>query len=216
MSVNGSSATGHCSDVATSSFRGVGPFLRCNTPNSSVLFDGNIPTLTGLDGDMWASQLLTLQTTNPANRDIPSDFTGTSNYTGVKRVELVMLNCPEWEISVESIGLLTASSISGARTWIGSVSPNITSCNSLVRVCISQTIPEPVILLRFFPSPGSNSTYIAEVEFYSRNSTCPPDTIISMPSSTDTTTEDFAITSTSPSLGMYVANVLHGHLKNCN
>ena len=84
--------------AATGSFHGVGPFIRCDTPTSSVLFDGNIPTLTGLDGDMWASQLLTLQTTNPANRDIPSDFTGTSNYTGLKRIELVMLNCLEWGI----------------------------------------------------------------------------------------------------------------------
>ena len=29
----------------------------CNAPRSSVLFDG-IPTLTGLEGDTWASQTL--------------------------------------------------------------------------------------------------------------------------------------------------------------
>ena len=50
--MNGSSATGHCSNYAN----GV-----CNDPASSVLFDGHIPTLTGLDGDTWASQLLTIQ-----------------------------------------------------------------------------------------------------------------------------------------------------------
>ena len=51
-SVNGSSATGNCSNYASGA---------CNDPASSVLFDGHIPTLTGLDGDMWASQLLTTQ-----------------------------------------------------------------------------------------------------------------------------------------------------------
>ena len=40
--VNGSSATGHCSNYANGA---------CNDPASSVLFDGHIPTLTGLDGD---------------------------------------------------------------------------------------------------------------------------------------------------------------------
>ena len=39
-------------------------YSKCEASTSSVLFDGNIPTLTGLDGDMWASQLLTLQIRN--------------------------------------------------------------------------------------------------------------------------------------------------------
>ena len=47
--MNGSSATGNCSNYANGA---------CNDP---VLFDGHIPTLTGLDGDTWASQLLTIQ-----------------------------------------------------------------------------------------------------------------------------------------------------------
>ena len=57
MSVNGSSAAGNCSSDT------VGFLSRCDAPTSSVLFYGNIPALTGLDDDMWASQLLTLQTT---------------------------------------------------------------------------------------------------------------------------------------------------------
>ena len=57
MSVNGSSENGNCS--LTSS---VCP--RCREPTTSVLQDGIIPTLTGLDGDMWASQLLTINTAN--------------------------------------------------------------------------------------------------------------------------------------------------------
>ena len=150
---------------------------RCTTPTSSVLFDGNIPTLTGLDGDMWASQLLTLQLRNASRRDIISDFTGTSNYTGVDRVELVMFNCPEWGVSVRDIQLLVALTLAASLSLKMTISPNITSCDSLVRVCISHAITEPVIALRFIPAPGSNRTYLAEMGFYGDSSACPPDTI---------------------------------------
>ncbi len=37
------------------------------TPRSSVLFDDVTPTLTGLDGDMWATQLLTLNTSTSSS-----------------------------------------------------------------------------------------------------------------------------------------------------
>ena len=91
VAVNGSSSTGRCSNFIRSNTR-----KNVMTPTSSVLFDGNVPTLTGLDGDMWASQLLTINTTaNTA--EITFDFTDTPDYTGVGRVEVVMFNCPEWE-----------------------------------------------------------------------------------------------------------------------
>ena len=49
----------------------------------SVLFDGKVSTLTGLDGNLWASQLLTINTTaNTA--EITFDFTDTPDYTGVE------------------------------------------------------------------------------------------------------------------------------------
>ena len=41
-------------------------------------------------GDMWASQLLTLQTTNVFRREITSEVTDV-----VARVEFVIFNCPE-------------------------------------------------------------------------------------------------------------------------
>ena len=47
VSVNGSSITEQYSSVTKS-----GGTLNCTDPASSVLFDGHIPTLTGLDGDM--------------------------------------------------------------------------------------------------------------------------------------------------------------------
>ena len=91
MVKNGSSSTGRCSNFVHSITR-----KSCTTLNSSVLFDGNVPILNGLDGDMWASQLLTINTAaNTA--EITFDFTTTPDYTGVGRVEVVMFNCPEWE-----------------------------------------------------------------------------------------------------------------------
>ena len=182
--MNGSSATGNCFSVTTTFSDGPS---RCDAPASSVLFDGNIPTLTGLDGDMWADQLLTLSTTNQVRRDITFDFIATPGFIGVVRVQLVIFNCPERGISVQTVRLLTASSLSGDRSVVGTFNvPNITSCDSLVRICISQNIEQPVIALEFIPSPGSNWTHLAEVTFYGSGS-CPPDTITTA-SPPDTTT----------------------------
>ena len=178
MAVNGSSSKGRCSIFVPSLAR-----KSCVTPNSSVLFDGNVPTLTGLDGDMWASQLLTINTTaNTA--DINFDFTDTPNYTGVRRVEVVMFNCPEWGISVRTIQLRSATSISGSTTFLTSVFPTTTSCDFLVRTCISVNSIRPVLNLVFTPLSTSNWVHLAEVNFYSSNSTCPPDTIITPPPTT--------------------------------
>ncbi len=54
----------------------------------SVLFDGNIPTLTGLDGDMWETQLLALNTSTLSS--ITFNFNGVSNYGGVGIIKVVM------------------------------------------------------------------------------------------------------------------------------
>ena len=169
----------------------------CEAPTSGVLFDRNIPTLTGLDGDMWASQLLTLQIRNPSGIEIISDFTGR---TGVERVELVMFNCPEWGIAVQAIGIRRATSISGTRTLTGTINPTITSCNSLVRVCTSSLAitKDDVIFLQFFPAPGSNRTYLAEVGFYRDSATCRKDAIITTPPPPDTTTPPPPDTTTPP------------------
>ena len=104
--MEGSPATGNCSSVTS-----ISGISRCNAPTSSVLFDNNVPTLTG---DMFASQLLTLQLmqdTMPTQRELIFDFTGTSTSFRVERVELVMFNCPERGIAVQNIRLLTAPSI---------------------------------------------------------------------------------------------------------
>ena len=173
MSVSGSSATGHCSNVSNTGER-----LICSNPNSSVLFDGDIPTLTGLDGDMWASQLLTLQKTTITRPTVTFDFTDTQGYVGLSgRLEVVMFNCPNMGKSASTIRVRTSSSPSDTSEELMDVNIDITSCDSLVRVCTSIITVQPLISLRF---PTSDIVYLAEVIFYAdrSSSTCPLDTII--------------------------------------
>ena len=196
MSVNGSLPNGNCSIASDIGARFKNQ-SRCEDPTSSVLFDGNIPTLTGLDGNIWASQLLPLQLHNPwpDRQDIIFDFRSTPNYTGV---ELVMFNCPEWGIAVEVIEVQGATSLGGATTLRGSFHPTNTSCDSLMRVCIISSVlnSEKVTILQFTPANGSNRTYLAEVRFYGDSSACQPGTITTTPPPPGTTTPPPPDTST--------------------
>ena len=173
--MSGSSATGHCSSVSST-----GGISLCTDPTSSVLYDGVTPTLTGLDGDMWASQLLTLQTTTTRTFVI-FDFTDTPGYVGLSgRLEVVMFNCPDMGISASTIRVSTSSSPLGSTIPLMGVNIVITSCDSLVRVCTPIATTQPSITLEFIIGANSNMVYLAEVTFYAASSasTCPPDTII--------------------------------------
>ena len=168
MSVNGSSATVHCSNVTD-----VNNILTCVSPTSSVLFDGNIPTLTGLNGNMWASQLLTMR--SYSDMTISSNFSGTPDFVGVRRVEIVLFNCEQWGISVRTIGLQASGS------FIGYINPSITSCDSLVRVCIPNlhtNSEQTELTLSFITIDPSDWVHIAEILFYGAGPNCPQDTII--------------------------------------
>ena len=164
LSVNGSSITGQCSNFTNSSGT-----LNCTDPTSSVLFDGHIPTLTGLDGDMWASQLLTLMPTG-ANTEITFDISANLN---IVRVEVVMFNCPQWGIGVQNIAV--------RENMINSITMEIsnttTSCKYLVRTCIMTPTPSTNVLLRFELLPTSYLIHLAEVTFHN-TSGCPPDTTV--------------------------------------
>ena len=176
MSVSGSSATGNCSSVNST-----GVISTCTDPTSSVLFNGVIPTLTGLDGDMWASQLLTLQRTTSTRALVLFDFTDTPDYVGLSgRLEVVMFNCPEKGISAATIRVSTSSSPSVNPTSLMVVNIGITSCDSLVRVCTPIFTTQPSITLELVTGATSDMVYLAEVTFYpaSSASTCPPDIII--------------------------------------
>ncbi len=174
--MNGSSRDGNCSLTLTA---------RCREPTTSVLQDGIIPTLTELGGDMWASQLLTINTTD-LTTDITFDFEATPGYVGVQTVEVVMFNCPEWGVSVDSISLHGSTSIGN---FLATISPNITSCDSLVRVCISRPVSSTLtaLTLRFQLSSASTWVHLAEVTFYEASPTCPPDSVLNPPPTTGVT-----------------------------
>ncbi len=181
MSVNGSSEDGNCN--LTSSER-----VRCREPTTSVLQDGNIPTLTGLDGDMWASQLLTINPTK-SSIDITFDFRNiTPSYDELESVEVVMFNCPEWGISVDNITLLGSNNSSRIiENRLVDISLTNTSCASLVKVFISGSVTSsqtiisstlPVLTLRFQLSPASTWVHLAEVTFYGAGPTYPPVSVL--------------------------------------
>ena len=100
LAANGSSATGGCSSDAPH----LDYYYRCATPTSSVLFDGVIPTLTALDGNTWARQLLVLGRPIIEHGVFNFDFNFDNTlYAGVGQVEVVIFNCLEWNIVVRKI-----------------------------------------------------------------------------------------------------------------
>ena len=167
---NGSSVTTPCSRN--------GGTLNCTDPASSVLFDGDIPTLTGLDGGMWASQLLTLRLMN-SSTEITFNFTDNID---LARVEVVMFNCPQWGIGVQNITVYeNMTDILSKQTG------NITSCEYLVKTCIMAPFSSPTVSLKFNRLTTSRWVHLAEVTFHTSTSECPPDTIISRAEATATT-----------------------------
>ena len=168
ISESGSSATGFCSSLADSG-------RVCNAPLTSVLFDG-IPTLTGLDGDMWARQLLTFNT-SASDASITFNFTtatdnnGITTYTGIETIEVVMYNCPMRGIGTNNIDVMA----DGGNIKTIVLGQNLTSCDYLVRVCEDATLStsSPNISLNF--NNMYQRLYIAEITFYSNvNRQCSP------------------------------------------
>ena len=180
ISVNGSSATGNCANVSSSP----SGTITCADPTSSVLFDDprGMPILTGLDGDMWASQLLTIQTT-AAFTEITVDLR-TPTFNRVERIEVVMFNCPQMGTGVQTI-----QAFENNNALVQTANVDITSCTSLVRVCLSTATTIPVLILRFRLSPGSDWVQLAEVAFFGNGVTCPPDIVITEPTTEPATTE---------------------------
>ncbi len=157
ISERGSSATGHCSYVSDSG-------RVCNTPRISVLFDGS-PTLTGLGGDMWATQLLTLNTSTSSS--ITFNFNGIANYVAVGTIEVVMFSC-----SMRGIGANSISIRSSDDSPIGTINDIPQSCEYLVRACISDgfTTTEPIFTLNF--NNALQRVYLAEVTLYINSRPC--------------------------------------------
>ena len=182
MSVNGSSPDGYCQLNVTADNVTI-----CSDPTTSVLIDEEIFQLTGLESDTWARDLLTLNKT----ANIIFNFASTLNvpwpeYVGVDGVEVVMFNCPQWEISVNHIKISTSPSSTSA-----TVSPGNTSCDSLVTVDIPYCTTEAVISLTF---NTSNWVHLAEVRFYYNRATCPLDIAITTTPSSDATAATEVVT----------------------
>ena len=165
ISESGSNVTGFCSSLADSG-------RACNAPFTSVLFDG-IPTLTGLDGDMWARQLLTFNTSVSSasitfNFTVTRDNNGITGYRGVETIEVVMFNCPMRGIGTNNIAILADGIL------IDTISIS-TSCNYLVRECVDATLAttSQIITLQF--SSTFQRLYVAEISFYANiNRQCSP------------------------------------------
>ena len=166
--MNGSSSSVHCVESSNDFLSHI-----CTT-QTSVLFDGEVPILSRLDGDMWASQLLTVQTPRFFVQII-FDFTAIDDYTGVERIEMVMFNCPEWGIGVNKVSLLEAESVFSFGAQVSeTITTNDTSCSSLVRVCmaLSQRVVLPVLILKFSGNNSGGWVHLAEVTFHENLPTC--------------------------------------------
>ena len=130
-SVNGSHHNGQCAVVAQGRI----------CVGTSVLTDGNVPSLGGFQGN-WAAGLFTV------NRSGQSFHIGfdPGRTVGVTRVELDMFNCPHWGIAAPWITVYTFQGFplfhSRAATMIGTTTETNKSCTSTVRVIMSLQSPQ--------------------------------------------------------------------------
>ena len=114
---------------------------------------------------------------------------------------VALFNCPEWGIATSRITIHT-SQLDYSRSKV--IDLTLTSCDSLVRVCLHIDPKHVLGTLKFNPRPGSNWIHLAEVTFYTDTSTCPPDTVLnhhptpSLPPSTAAVTTQGAIDHTTP------------------
>ncbi len=175
LSKYASSENGSCSNTSVT----MDGSQVCTTPQSSVLFDGVIPSLTARNNNTcWASQLLVL------NLDTTITFEFSNPSSGITSLETVMFNCPQ-----ENIG--------AARRVILKVEKHILlsdinhmSCNHLIRACsIFTARTTNTITLSFEVSSIAQfplAYYIAEMSFYDSTSDCSPPGIIDTSTSSTT------------------------------
>ena len=180
LAVNGSMENGGCPDDDISDEN---QQATCNSPTSSVLFDGVTPTLTELDGDTWAEQLMVLDDSQRTSLQFEFNFMNHPTYTGVTRVEVALFNCPEWQTGLDAIEFSQTGdgnqiSASTIRTQV-----NESSCDALINVCIMLNYRSELIRLSLELPTGATYAHLAEVTFYSsRQSFCPlPTTAAKIP-----------------------------------
>ena len=102
----------------------------CNDPCNSVLFDGVIPILTGLDGNMWARQLLTFRGSRDSPPRITFNFSSTYNSLGV--IEVVVFNCPSNDIGTSTILITSDVGV------LDHIAVTASSCQHFERSCTNE------------------------------------------------------------------------------
>ena len=178
--MNGSDHNGGCSRVVAQGLICV----ELDEGGTSDLTDCVIPSLGGFQSN-WAAGFFTV------NRSGQSFYIGfelsrPSNFT---RVELDLLNCPQWGVAAQTIavygynfGILNFD-VALARLQnlaLGHTTVNTTSCTSIVRVVIPLELPQTPKYIYAIDFTFDNTTtniqwvHIAEVRFLEEESTqCP-------------------------------------------
>ena len=123
--------------VSTGSTFGGDP-VNGSKPSDNRALDGVIPTLTNLQSDTWARELLTLQARNP-DVDTPTIFPDIRESRLLGFVEVVMFNCPEWNIGPDIITFSGESS--DGFSYESSLSNFPTSCDGLIHACLPNESP---------------------------------------------------------------------------
>ncbi len=165
----------------------------CTTPQSSVLFDGVIPSLTGRNNNThWASQLLVLD----LGATITFEFSppGSGAHSNITAFKIIMLNCPQ-----ELMGAPGRVRLEFGSTVHNVIRFDQTSCDHLIRVCDSfSPITANLITLSFLISTFNLPAgyYLAEVSFYNtRRSDCPSSNIVNISSLSTAPTRSLTTTS---------------------
>ena len=109
------------------------------------------------------------------------DFVQTPNFVRVERIELIMFNCPQWGIGVQTIQVLDME-----QTIIATDNPSITSCDSLVKICIPARSTSTMYIIRFSLSPDSDWVHLAELNFWGNGVDCPSPTTVAPSLDTNT------------------------------
>lgn len=157
------------------------PGINGSSGGRELLFDGRIPTLIDLEGNFWANKLITIPNSDSEPTELIFDFTVTDiNFQEVDLIELVMFNCPEWNIGSDSVVISGASTVAEPRIFTaGSYDIVTTSCEHLVHVCIPAPLGSPVQILTFANIVPGNSTFVHLAEAIFHDSTvsrgCPSD-----------------------------------------
>ena len=118
---------------------------------------------------MWASQLLTMSPL-AITTQITFEFSCSTN---LFRVEVVMFNCPQWEIGAQYLVALENEIV-----FASTETNSITSCDYLVSTCLIASFSSSTVSLRFSLSPASFWVHLAEVTFHTDSYACPPDTTV--------------------------------------